>query len=144
MIRKLFVLQLLAASWITAIAYAADSPEAPSEVIRLRRCKVDYDQTTRLGPRVPGVLRETLVRLGDQTKAGQVLGRLEDREIRAEVELLTADAESDVEIRVSKAKLDLASAKLERTESLRRRDRNLVSIEAYNVDLTEKQTAELG
>jgi len=85
-----------------------------------------------------------LVRLGDQIKAGQVLGRLEDREIRAEVELLTADAESEVEIRVSEAKLDQASAKLARTQSLQKRDPKFVSIEAYNVDLTEKRTAELG
>ena len=63
------------------------------------RAAATASSTTSGSPRsVPslfGILKECLVEPGDQVKAGQVLGRLEDEDARAELQLREMEANSD-------------------------------------------------
>src|SRR5262249_59289730 len=72
----------------------ADEPKAPErgEVVR-QPGHVVPARTVRVSARVGGVLREVLVDVGDQVKAGQVLARLD----RAEAELGLKRAEAAFE-----------------------------------------------
>jgi RND family efflux transporter MFP subunit len=94
-----------------------------------------------LGSPIYSVLQECNVRPGDRVKAGQVLGRLQDGEVRAEAALREAEASSDVDVRLAESRSALASAKLQRTASLLRR--NASSQEEYLQHKQEAATAAL-
>jgi len=94
-----------------------------------------------LGAAQLGVVSEILVKPGDRVKAGQVLGRLFDAELRADLELRRAEAESDTDIRLGEAKLALALSKLRASEALSKR--NLMSAEELMTHKLDAQTAEL-
>ncbi len=63
-----------------------DEPAPPPESIVLRRCLLEYERSSILGAPGRGILQECLVRPGDQVEANQLLGRLQDKEARAELE----------------------------------------------------------
>jgi RND family efflux transporter MFP subunit len=88
-----------------------DSRSTPRERIVLERCLLENRSRTELGTPNSGILQDCLVELGDQVKAGQVLGRVRDLEQRAERDLQSARAESDIAIRVAEAKFHLAERK---------------------------------
>jgi RND family efflux transporter MFP subunit len=67
-------------------------------------------------------MKECLVEPGTQVKEGQLLGRLEDEDALAEVQLREAEATSDIDLRLSKNKNALAESKLSRTAVLVRRN----------------------
>jgi RND family efflux transporter MFP subunit len=95
-------------------------------VIVLRRCEFEFKRSSLVGVAHMGatsmtILQDCLVRPGDRVKAGQVLGRVMDREIRAELELRTAEAENDIDGRVNEARYEEAMNKLRRTEALQKR-----------------------
>ncbi|HEX8201043.1 MAG TPA: HlyD family efflux transporter periplasmic adaptor subunit [Isosphaeraceae bacterium] len=113
---------------------------APGGIV-LRRCTLEYERASSVGTALPGILQECLVRPGDRVKAGQVLGRLQDQEARAELELRTAEAESDVGIRLGQARFDQATARLKASSALRQRSFN--SEEQYQQDRLEAQVAAL-
>jgi membrane fusion protein (multidrug efflux system) len=104
-------------------ARATDPAPVPpgAETILLRRCDLDFERSTLLGASGSGILKDCLVRPGDVIVEGQVLGRLQDAEARAELELRGAQAESDIEVRLGEAKHGQAVAKLKATEALKRR-----------------------
>src|SRR5262249_51209871 len=54
------------------------------EAILLRHCLAEYRHATLLGAPAAGVIQDCLVDLGDRVKEGQVLGRIQDLEQRAE------------------------------------------------------------
>lgn len=111
-----------------------DEPAPPrGEVIAVTHCEIGFSRASLLGSPVMGVLGECSVRPGDAVKAGQVLGRLVDRDVRSEYELRVASAESEVEIKIAEARLAQSKTKLRRLESLRRR--NMTSNEEVE-DLT--------
>ena len=83
-----------------------------------------------------GVLEECRVAPGDKVKAGQVLGHLRDEEFRAELDARTAQAASDIAIRVAEARHKLAQSQLERTQKLI--NRNFASIEELNIQIQEE------
>ncbi len=66
-------------------ASAAPPKESRRDVIMLQHCEVEYEKSTLVsghsgsGTGLP--LQDCLVRLGDRVKAGQVIGRLVDREL---------------------------------------------------------------
>ena len=60
------------------------------------------------------MLKECLVEPGARVAAGQVLGRLQDDEVRAEVRLREAEASSDVDVRLSEAKSAQSANKMRR------------------------------
>ena len=94
--------------------------EPATEVIVVRRCEVDFERSALLGTSVAGVVAEVHVKVGDSVKAGQILGRIHDGDIRAELEVRAAEAESDVGVRLGEARLAAAQSKLRRSEKLGR------------------------
>jgi cobalt-zinc-cadmium efflux system membrane fusion protein len=140
------VLLLLAAAIPPAATRADDPPGDSAQVIVIRRCDVDYQRASAIGPALSGlgaatVLQDCLVRRGDRVAAGQVLGRVMDQELRAELELKIAQAETDIDIRVSEAKLAQAVNKLQRSEILQKRV--YVSVEELRAHELEATTARL-
>jgi RND family efflux transporter MFP subunit len=66
------------------------------------------------------MVSEVLVEPGQRVDAGQVLARLEDREIRASIALLRLRAESDLAIDEARSLLELATNELGRVEEAHR------------------------
>ena len=62
---------------------------------------------------VDGIFDDIVVDLGQQVRKGEVLGRLDDRQLRAQVELLAIRAASQAAERIAKAQFDEADAKVE-------------------------------
>lgn len=122
-------------------AGAADMPDPSAEVLVLRRCPIDYERSATLGSNQYGVIQDCLVAPGDRVKAGQVLGRIRDDDLRAELKLRELEAGSDVEIRLSEAKNAQAAIKLRTTQSLVRR--NAVSVEEYSLQKMEAEAASI-
>jgi len=116
------------------------APGTDSPIV-LSRCTLEFEKTTLLGAAQVGVVYEVLVKPGDRVKAGQVLGRLFDAELRAELDLRRAEAENDTDIRLGEAKLALALSKLRASETLSKR--NLLSVEELMTNKLDAQTAEL-
>jgi RND family efflux transporter MFP subunit len=130
---------------MAAVPVVAGEPTAPSgEVIVLRRCEVNYRRNSNIGVAHMGttmtsVLQDCLVQLGDRVKAGQVLGRIADREIKVELDLRTAEAENLLDLRISETRGDQAQNKLKRTEKLQKRNTTYVPAEervAQELDLS--------
>jgi RND family efflux transporter MFP subunit len=88
-----------------------------------------------------GVLQDCLVRPGERVQAGQVLGRLMDQELRAELEQRTAEANDDIVIRAGQAKYAQAMNKLRASDELNRR--NLISAEEHLGHKLDAETAAL-
>jgi RND family efflux transporter MFP subunit len=126
---------------------AADPPHPASDVIVLKRCEVEYARSSQVGVASmlasATILQDCHVQEGDRVKAGQVLGRVMDQELRAELELRKAEAESDIEIRLSEAKHEQMLDRLKRSENLQRRATYLVSGEEFNLHKVEEKTAAL-
>ena len=114
---------------------ASESPSL-SQVLYLKHCRLEYHETTRLGSPLSSFLQELNVGLGDKVKAGQVVGRLFDQEVRAQLDQFAMKAESDILIELAKTDLALAQTKLAKTENLEKRSfaSNEVLVEdRYNV-----------
>ena len=94
-----------------------------------------------LGAAQTGLVSEVLVKPGDRVKAGQILGRLFDADLRADLDLRRAEAENDTDIRLGEAKLALAQSKLRASEALSKR--NLLSAEEMMTHKLDAQTAAL-
>jgi RND family efflux transporter MFP subunit len=112
-----------------------------TEPIVLRRCTTDYLRSTLLGAPLPGILQDCLVQPGDRVKAGQILGRIQDQEVRAEIELRREQAESDVEIRMNEAKHERTQIRLKASESLHKR--NMLSYDMLSVDRLDEAVARM-
>ena len=64
-------------------------------------------------------LQDSLVRLGDHVNAGQVIGRIFDRDLRVQGALRKAESESDIDVRLAESKRNELAQKLKRIEKLR-------------------------
>jgi RND family efflux transporter MFP subunit len=93
------------------------------DVVVLRHCDLDFEQSTLIsghsGTGMALPLQDSLVRLGDHVKAGQVIGRVFDRDLRVQVSLRTTEAESDIDVRLAESKRNELAQKLKRIEKLR-------------------------
>jgi RND family efflux transporter MFP subunit len=98
------------------------APERSDGVIVLRRCLIDHERITSVGPSSFGILKECFVEPGAEVKPGQILGRLEDEDVRAEVQLRETAATSDIDIRLSESKNALAQNRLKLTATLVQRN----------------------
>ena len=77
------------------------------------------EATVEVVPRVNGRLQAVLVKLGDPVRRGQVIARVEDREIREQVRQAAASHQvSQASIRQRDADLKLAKTNLDRSRSL--------------------------
>src|SRR5689334_21858417 len=83
----------------------------PGEAILLRHCLAEYRHATLLGAPTAGVIQDCLVDLGDRVKAGQVLGRVQDLEQRAEMERAKLEAENLAPVRTAESRYNLARTK---------------------------------
>jgi multidrug efflux pump subunit AcrA (membrane-fusion protein) len=128
-------------------AEAPDPHRATRDVITLKRCDVEYLRSSLVGVGAMGasgsILQECLVREGDLVKAGQVLGRVMDRELRAELEVRRIEAESDIDVQLCEARHEMALCRLRNDENLQRRDRKLVGGEEYRLHRIEERTTAL-
>jgi RND family efflux transporter MFP subunit len=141
MFRKV-VVSLFVMSLSTLTVSPAPEPACSSaEVVLLRRCEAEYRHATQLGAPAPGILQDCLVELGDKVKAGQVLGRLQDKEQRAEMERAKFEAESVASVRTAESKYNLARTKLRYARDLFQR--NAIGKEEYEIAKQEEETARL-
>jgi multidrug efflux pump subunit AcrA (membrane-fusion protein) len=113
---------------------AGEVPPPSGDVIVLRRCEVNYRRSSHvgvahMGTSMTSVLQDCLVQLGDRVKAGQVLGRIADREIKVELDLRTAEAENLIDLHISETRGDQAQNRLKRTEKLQKRNTTYVPAE---------------
>ena len=100
-------------------AVAGDGAPSPPAVIPLQKCTIEYSRSTLVGSNQAGLLQECLVRPGERVKGGQVLGRLFNKDVLAELESRTVALESsEIAIHQREANLEVASAKLRRAEAL--------------------------
>ena len=116
--RTPWIIGLIAPALIGVRAIAGDGVPSPTEVILLQRCTIEYRRSTRVGsnPNTQmGFLQDCLVRQGDRVKAGQVLGRLFNKDVLANLQALTVALEiSETTIRQKEAALVVERAKLRR------------------------------
>lgn len=126
------------------VVVAGETAPIP-EVIPLQKCSIEYKRATPVGViQYTGRIQECLVRPGDRVKAGQVLGRLFNRDVLAELQSRTLDLEnSKIAIHQREAALEVERAKLRRAEALRNRDARLVSIQDFQIQQLAVKTAEL-
>ena len=117
---------------------------SPSAVILLQKCSIEYDRATPVGANSNvGLIQECLVRPGDRVKAGQVLGRLFNKDVLAEMEVrATALESSEIAIHQREATLEVARAKLRRAEALFSR-RIALSAQDFQIQQLEVKNAEL-
>jgi RND family efflux transporter MFP subunit len=140
--RSVIVILLFGTSLPASAVVAGDPAGAPSEgVIVLRRCTVDYQQITSVGSSLYGILQECAVEPGSHVKAGQVLGRLVDADVRAELQLRELEANSDIDIRLSENKEALARNRLKSATALVQR--NALSRMDYTQQRLEAEAAAL-
>lgn len=121
-----------------------DPPPGPTNsqgVVLLRHCALEYEKTSNMGPPFRGVIQVLSVNRGDMVKAGQVICRLFDEDVRAETALYKAQAASDLEVRVTENRLAKAKNRLKRTQRLH--DRQLVSLEDFEEDRLDAEQAKL-
>ncbi len=136
------ILGLLAPVILGATAIA-DETTSPTAIILLQKCSIEYDRATPVGVNYNvGLIQECLVRPGDRVKAGQVLGRLFNKDVLAEMELrATALESSEITIHQHEATLEVARAKLRRAEALI--SRNALSAQDFQIQQLEVKNAEL-
>jgi len=142
MIRN-FLLACLLSQLIPAWSVFADDhpPDSGTAVIVLRHCIIEYEQTSQLGPTIRGVIQDCLVRRGERVKAGQVIGRLWDQDVRAEMELNAVEAESEISIKVSETGYTRALSRFQRTQKLS--NQRFTSVEQYTMDKLDVERARL-
>ena len=134
MSRKLMLVAGVLAGLRIGPVLAGEAAPSSSQSIVLQRCEIEYKRSSLIGVAHMGtttttILQDCLVRRGDRVKAGQVLGRVMDVEIRAELELRTAEAQNLLEVRINETKAGLAANKLKRTQKLQNRNTLFVPAE---------------
>jgi RND family efflux transporter MFP subunit len=129
-VSRILVFLIVIGPGFAPCAARAGEPAAAAPAGRrvvLHRCEVEYKRSSLVGVAHMGtsstsVLQECLVRLGDRVKAGQVLGRIMDRDVRAELEIRTAEAENLLALQISETKSDSAANRLRRSQKLQERN----------------------
>jgi RND family efflux transporter MFP subunit len=119
---------------------SGDAP-GPGGTILLRHCILEFDRAALLGSANTGVIQDVLVKPGDRVGAGQVLGRLLDADLRAELVLRIAEADNDTDVRLGELKLLQARSRLKASEVLSKR--NMISAEELETHKFAAQSGEL-
>ncbi|HMB05315.1 MAG TPA: efflux RND transporter periplasmic adaptor subunit [Isosphaeraceae bacterium] len=141
--RTPWIIGLIAPALIGVRAIAGEGAPAPPEIIPLQKCVVEYSRSTLVGSNQTGLIQECLVRPGDRVKGGQVLGRLFNQDVLAELETRTVALEgSETTIHQHEAALGVEKTKLRRDEILY--SRKALSIQDLQLQQLAVKTAELG
>jgi RND family efflux transporter MFP subunit len=135
------VFWIVVAATLSSAASASEIPSQSDGMIVLRQCLIEYERNATLGAAEGGIFQKCEVKLGDRVKAGQVLGRVRDDDLRAQLELHKAEAASDVTVRSKQKDLLFKVGRLKAAESLRQRQ--FVSDEEYRQLKLEVDIAEL-
>lgn len=122
-------------------ADADDLPTQSSGVILLRQCLIEYERAATLGANQAGILQKCDVKLGDRVRAGQVIGRMQDEDLRADLEYRSAVAASDVEVRMDEKTYEWSLMKLKMLENLRQN--KYTSEEEYRLQKLAAENAKL-
>jgi len=123
----------------TTAVLGADDPQPESEVVVLRKCAITYDRATFVGAfslhgTTANPIQEILVKIGDHVKAGQVLGRMFNKDQVAELEARVAGfAESKVKVLQNEQLYELERAKMERLARINARQSLLVSAQDVQI-----------
>ncbi|MBV8611120.1 MAG: hypothetical protein JO034_27125, partial [Singulisphaera sp.] len=142
--RTPWIIGLTASALIGVRAIAGEGASAPPEVVSLQKCTIEYSRSALVGSNQTGRIQECLVRPGDRVRGGQVLGRLFNRDVLAELESRTVALESsETAIHQHEATLDVERMKLRRAEILYNRN-VAVSIQELQLQQLAVKTAELG
>lgn len=143
--RTSWIIGLIAPALFSMRALAGGGDPLPTEIISLQKCTIEYARSTKVGanPNTPmGFLQDCLVRQGDRVKAGQVLGRLFNKDAVANQKALTVALEvSETTIRQKEAALAVERAEMKRDEKLF--SRNCLSLEEFQIRQLAVRTAEL-
>ena len=142
--RTLWIIGLIAPALIGVRAIAGGGTTSLPEVILLQKCTIDYEHSTLVGSNQNiGRIQECLIRAGDRVKGGQVLGRLFNKDVLAELESRTVALESsETTIHQGEATLGVERTKLRRAEALY--NRNSLSIQDLQLQRYAVKAAELG
>jgi len=139
------IVSLYSSALLSSLAVAKDPTDVPpppsASVIVLKRCLIGYQETTRMASPLSSVLQDCLVREGDRVKAGQVIGRLFDQDVRAQMDMQAAVAANDTQLRLTKAEHEWAVLKLKKSQQLH--DRRFVSPEELSMDRLSVEKARL-
>jgi WD40 repeat protein len=92
---------------------AADASQAFFDPLEIGPCNLTPHSEQDVSSQVDGIFDDVLVDVGHQVRKGDVLGRLDDRQLRAQVELLAIRAASEAVERIAKAQYDEADAKVQ-------------------------------
>lgn len=132
----IFVLTVLNGIALTThLAHAGDDTVTKQlhTIILLENCEVEFEESTPVGTGGGmtsfSILQEYTVKLGDRVKAKQLLGRMADSELRAQLATSKAKADSDISVRLNEAEWQEATLKLKRVDRLSQRDQRYVSAE---------------
>ena len=138
-----WIIGLTASALIGGRAIAGDGAPSPPGVILLQKCAIDYEHSTLVGPNQNvGRIQECLVRPGDRVQGGQVLGRLFNQDVLAELESRTVALESsETVVHQREVTLEVERTKLRRDGALHKR--NAVSIQDLQLQQLAVKTAEL-
>ena len=141
--RPPWIIGLIAPALIGVRAIAGAGAPAPPEIIPLRKCTIEYSRSTLVGSNQTGLIQECLVRPGERVKGGQVLGRLFNKDVLAELESRTVALESsETAIHQREATLEVERTKLRRAGALY--NRKALSIQDLQLQELAVKTAELG
>ncbi len=99
-----------------ALACAAGPTMAQTEAIAMAK------HDLKVGFPVGGRIAEIQVEAGDQVKEGDVLATLEDKQGESLIELWQLRANSDVQVRLQKKRLELAQLEADRLKQLQEKD----------------------
>ncbi|WP_422931546.1 efflux RND transporter periplasmic adaptor subunit [Singulisphaera sp. PoT] len=119
--RLFSITPLIVLAAVARTVCAGEPPKPGQPIILVKRCSVEYKLSSRLGPSTIGVLQDCLVRPGDKVKAGQALGHLFNHDARIDYERWSMEADSMVDIELSKAKLAEVMSRSRAAEELRKR-----------------------
>jgi RND family efflux transporter MFP subunit len=141
--RTLWIIGPIASALIGVRAIDGEGAPAPPEVIPLQKCTIEYSRSTLVGSNQMGLIQECLVRPGDRVMGGQVLGRIFNQDVLAELESRTVGLESSATaIHQREATLEVERTKLRRTGILYNRN-VAVSNEDLQLQQLAVKTAEL-
>jgi len=93
--------------------------DVPLTVVATGTVRPEVGAEVKVGPRISGVLEKLFVHVGDRVRAGDLLARLDDRELRAAVEAAEAEVlEARAALERAGARVALARSLLARREAL--------------------------
>ena len=122
-------------------ASAAELPTQAEEFVVAGNARLEYGQVTDIGANMFGAIREICVRQGERVKTGQVLGRLRDQDLRAELEVFKADSENVNLINQAEAKFHRAQVEREMNKQIATRRIGLVSHLAIRQQIQDTEQA---